>query len=517
MKRIVALTLALVMVLGLCAACGKQDEQQTDENFESYAGAAGTSADNINKSQVVKLLYSDEVSDWNPLHPSAAGTYANWIDTLVEYDNYGMCQPCLAESWTKSEDGTVWTFKIREGVQWQRYDGSDYGAETVAEDWVTSVKWILDPANTSRSADKLFDIVGAEDYYMAKERGENPDFETVGFKAISKYVDAKTVVVTNVFRDQLDRYGEVTHTLENIRIGVSNSKNAVLCLNADDSISGSLAGMVDNPLVYYGVDTPIYKSRVSELSDAPYCHNCKHEYVYDYVTYGHLGGFRCPNCGNSRPVPQISVKEVVSSDAEQSQVIIAADGVEYPTTINLPGGYNIYNACAAMACGKAMGLDLNVVSKSLSGFACGFGRMEKFDIDGVSLRMILIKNPAGCNQVLNFLTDIKEPFVFTTCLNDRTQDGKDVSWIWDVDFERLVEMENLERIFVSGVRADDMAMRFQYAGFPVEKITVIRDYGELTKACIATGKPVFIMPTYTAMLDLRGTISKNYGFKAFWE
>ena len=341
--------------------------------------------------------------------------------------------------------------------------------------------------------------------------------DEAAFKAISKYVDAKTVVVTNVFRDQLDRYGEVTHTLENIRIGVSNSKNAVLCLNADDSISGSLAGMVDNPVVYYGVDTPIYKSRVSELSDAPYCHNCKHEYVYDYVTYGHLGGFRCPNCGNSRPVPQISVKEVVSSDAEQSQVIIAADGVEYPTTINLPGGYNIYNACAAMACGKAMGLDLNVVSKSLSGFACGFGRMEKFDIDGVSLRMILIKNPAGCNQVLNFLTDIKEPFVFTTCLNDRTQDGKDVSWIWDVDFERLVEMENLERIFVSGVRADDMAMRFQYAGFPVEKITVIRDYGELTKACIATGKPVFIMPTYTAMLDLRGTISKNYGFKAFWE
>lgn len=187
MKRIVALTLALVMVLGLCAACGKQDEQQTDENFESYAGAAGTSADNINKSQVVKLLYSDEVSDWNPLHPSGAGTYANWIDTLVEYDNYGLCQPCLAESWTKSEDGTVWTFKIREGVQWQRYDGSDYGAETVAEDWITSVKWILDPANTARSADKLFDVVGAEDYYMAKERGENPDFETVGFKAISKY------------------------------------------------------------------------------------------------------------------------------------------------------------------------------------------------------------------------------------------------------------------------------------------------------------------------------------------
>ena len=342
--------------------------------------------------------------------------------------------------------------------------------------------------------------------------------DEAAFKAISKYVKVKAVVVTNVFRDQLDRYGEVTHTLENIRIGISNCKDAVLCLNADDSLSGSLAGMVDNPVLYYGVDTPIYKTRVAELSDAPYCIHCKHEYVYDYVTYGHLGGFRCPNCGSCRPTPQVSVKEVLSSDAEQSKVVFAEDGVEYPATINLPGGYNIYNACAAMTAAKVLGLDPQVAVRSLSAFACGFGRMEKFEIDGASLRMILIKNPAGCNQVLNFLTDMTEPFVFVACLNDRANDGKDVSWIWDVDFERLVEMgETLDQVFVSGIRADDMAMRFRYAGLPLEKIHVYRDYSELTKACIAAGKPVFIMPTYTAMLDLRTTISKNYGFKAFWE
>lgn len=341
--------------------------------------------------------------------------------------------------------------------------------------------------------------------------------DEAAFKAISKYVNAKAVVVTNVFRDQLDRYGEVTHTLENIRIGISNCKDAVLCLNADDSISGSLAQMVDNPVVYYGVDTPIYQSRVTELSDAPYCHVCKHEYVYDYVTYGHLGGFRCPHCGACRPLPQVSVSRVLRSDADGSSVVISAQGQEYPTEINLPGGYNIYNACAAMACGQVLGLDMNVVSKSLSRFACGFGRMEKFEIEGASLRMILIKNPAGCNQVLNFLTDLTEPMVFAACLNDRAQDGKDVSWIWDVDFERLTQMPNLEQIFVSGVRADELAMRFQYAGFPQEKIHVIRDYGQLVRACIDSGRPAFLMPTYTAMLDLRGTISKQYGFKAFWE
>ena len=326
------------------------------------------------------------------------------------------------------------------------------------------------------------------------------------------------MVVTNVFSDQLDRYGEIGLTVENIRIGISHCKNAVLCLNADDSLSGSLAEGLENPVVFYGVDGPIYKSRVEENSDAPYCRVCRHPYTYDYVTYGHLGGYRCENCGAARPVPQVSVKEVLISDGERSEVVMTADGKDYPTTIALPGGYNIYNACSAMACGKALGLDMEVVAKALSSFSCGFGRMEKFDIDGVSLRMILIKNPAGCNQVLNFLTQIQEPFTFAVCLTDHTQDGKDVSWIWDVDMERLVAMgDTLGKVLISGSRADDMAVRFKYAGLPSEKLVVVRDYAELTRACIAEGRPCYIMPTYTAMLDLRASISKNYGFKAFWK
>ena len=341
--------------------------------------------------------------------------------------------------------------------------------------------------------------------------------DEAAFKAISRFVDARVVAVTNVFRDQLDRYGEVSHTLDNIRIGISHSKHAVLCLNADDSLSGSLGEGVDNQVLYYGVDTPIYKTRVAELSDAPYCLHCKHAYVYDYVTYGHLGGYRCPNCGYRRPTPQVSVAKVLVSDAQCSKVEFALDGKTVPATINLPGGYNIYNAATAMAVAQALELDAKRAAQSLGAFSCGFGRMERFDIRGASLRMILIKNPAGCNQVLNFLTDTAEPFVFVACLNDRAQDGKDVSWIWDVDFERLVAMEQLEKIVVSGVRADDMAMRFKYAGMPTDKIQVIRDYSQLVKSLIQEDKPVYIMPTYTAMLGLRGVISKEYGFKAFWE
>ena len=342
--------------------------------------------------------------------------------------------------------------------------------------------------------------------------------DEAAFKAIGKFVDPKAIVVTNVFRDQLDRYGEVTHTLENIRIGIENSPHAKLALNADDSLCTSLAGAVPNPVLFYGVNTPIYASRVEELSDAPYCIRCKHAYVYDYVTYGHLGKYRCPACGYSRPEPEIAVSEVAVTDAEHSEVVFDDGKKRIPATICLPGGYNIYNACAAMAAGRLLGLKEETVAASLASFSCGFGRMEKFRIHDVDVRMILIKNPAGCNQVLNYLTQLREPFTFVACLNDRAQDGVDVSWIWDVDFERLTAMgEQIASIDVSGRRAEDMAMRFKYAGFPTERLRVNKDYRSLIENAVALGKPVYVMPTYTAMLALRSTISKAYGYKEFWE
>lgn len=342
--------------------------------------------------------------------------------------------------------------------------------------------------------------------------------DEAAFKEVSTMVNAKAVVVTNIFRDQLDRYGEVTHTLDNIKIGISHSPNATLCLNADDSLVASIAGDCDNPVIFYGVNVPIYQKRVAEVSDAPYCIKCKHEYVYDYTTYGHLGGYRCPNCGYHRPEPAVAVTEVIASDAEHSEVTVAVGDQTYPATINLPGGYNIYNACGTVAAGKALHFDTETVVHSLSAFAAGFGRMEKFTIDGTDMRMILVKNPAGCNQTLNFATNTAEPAVFVVCLNDRDADGTDISWIWDVDFEQIVAMgDKLAGLFVSGVRADEMALRFKYAGIPGEKLRVIPDYEALMQACAAQDHPVYIMPTYTAMMDLRAKITKLYGIKNFWE
>ncbi len=342
--------------------------------------------------------------------------------------------------------------------------------------------------------------------------------DEAAFKAISSFVDAKAIVVTNVFRDQLDRYGEVTHTLDNIRIGISHSPNAVLCLNADDSLVASLADELPNRVIFYGVNVPVYADRVAEVSDAPYCIRCKSEYVYDHITYGHLGSFRCPNCGYHRQTPEVAVTEVPEITAEHSRIRLRAGGSDYDVLVNLPGGYNIYNACAAMAMGQAIGLDPAVTAAALEHFSCGFGRMEQFEIQGHSLRMILIKNPAGCNQVLNYLTTVQEPLLFVACLNDRAQDGRDVSWIWDVEFERLAALgDRLDGLYVSGERAEDMALRFRYAGIPTEKLRVIKDYGRLMEAILAQDKPAYLMPTYTAMLELREKISKTYGFKDFWE
>lgn len=342
--------------------------------------------------------------------------------------------------------------------------------------------------------------------------------DEAAFKTVSKYVDAKCVVVTNVFRDQLDRYGEITHTLNSILIGIKNSPNAVVCINADDSLSVSMKDEIDNKVVFYGVESEIYKNRVEEMSDAPYCIKCKTEYVYDYVTYGHLGGFRCPNCGYARPNAEVTVEKVIESTADSSTIELQFGGSTYTATINLPGGYNIYNATATAAAGYVLGLKDDIIINALNSFECGFGRMEKFTIDETDIRMILIKNPAGCNQVLNFLSNLTKPSLFIVALNDRYADGTDISWIWDVDFEKLNSIsEMLTGVWVTGIRADEMAMRFKYAGLPMEKIKVIKDYDALIKEAVAQKNPVYIMPTYTAMLDIREKFSKNYGFKEFWE
>ena len=343
--------------------------------------------------------------------------------------------------------------------------------------------------------------------------------DEAALKFISKYVDAKVIVYTNVFRDQLDRYGEITHTLNAIREGITHVPNATLCLNADCSLTASLAeDGIPNPIIRFGVNVPIYSETAHELSDAVYCIHCKTQYEYDYRTYGHLGGFRCPKCGYHRIAPEVAVTQVISTGADASDIVLDIFGHAHEVHVNLPGGYNIYNAAAAAAAAHVVGIDEKTTVSALGQFECGFGRAEQFRLGQAQARMMLVKNPAGYNQVINLISHDVGSCKLAFLLNDRFADGTDISWIWDVDFEALAAQQGrFTRIFVSGVRADDMALRLKYAGFPAERIELVRDYEKLLGEIGADAAPAFIMPTYTAMFDLRGEIGRHTDVKAFYE
>ena len=329
----------------------------------------------------------------------------------------------------------------------------------------------------------------------------------------------QVVVVTNLFRDQLDRYGEVTHTLENIRRALESVPEATMCLNADCSLCSSLALSLPNRAVYFGLEQGAVPSRAkAAISDATHCIRCKTEYEYDYVSYGHLGGFRCPNCGYARHAADYAVTELIEQRSSGSTAAVSIRGEKRIAEINLPALYNVYNAIGALAASMEMGVDEENALRALAVFKGGFGRMEAFQLGKADVRMMLIKNPAGCNQVIDFLENLRNRFVLVICLNDRGADGTDVSWIWDAEFERLNNIAGrIEKVIVSGDRAQDMRVRLKYAGIPDENITLEHDYEKIVSSLETIETDICLMPTYTATLELREVMVRHCGGKQFWE
>ena len=333
------------------------------------------------------------------------------------------------------------------------------------------------------------------------------------------YLQPKVVLVTNLFRDQLDRYGEVTHTLENIREGLKKAPDAALCLNADDSLVSSLALELPNRAVFFGIEASAAGEAAARApSDATHCIRCRAPYEYDYVTYAHLGGFRCPECGYRRHAADVAVTEIESMDGSGSRITLRVGGQDMPVAVGLGAIYNIYNAAGAVCAAQEMGIAPETAASALATFRCGFGRMETFPLGKKGARMLLVKNPAGCSLVTDFLAGLGEEMDLALLLNDNGADGTDVSWIWDADFERLASLgDRLCSVFVSGIRAEDMRVRLKYAGIEDGKITVERDCDALCERLSRSERPVFIVPTYTAMLDMRAALVRRCGGTDFWE
>lgn len=340
--------------------------------------------------------------------------------------------------------------------------------------------------------------------------------DEAAFRTVAPLVRPEVILVTNLFRDQLDRYGEITHTLSNIREGILGVPNATVCLNADCSLTASLAGDIPNQCLFYGLGEALGGGEAPAVSDASHCIRCKSEYTYQYRTYGHLGHFVCPNCGYERPATDVTVTKLLSKDTDSSTVVMEANGLSRTVRVNLPAVYNIYNAVGSAAALMAFGMDPDHAMQCAENFQCGFGRMERFDLNGTAIRMILVKNPAGCNQVIEYLNGLDADFLPVFLLNDNAADSRDISWVWDADYEKFAAAYQGE-VVVSGIRADDMALRLKYAGIPAEKLTIERDLDALLDRVSEQDKPVFIIPTYTAMLDIRTKLAHRCGSAEFWE
>ena len=336
-------------------------------------------------------------------------------------------------------------------------------------------------------------------------------------KHVLPAMQPKAFLVTNLFQDQVDRYGDVSNTLAAIRAGVAVAPDTVLVLNADDPVTATLGLDVPNPVVWYGMDapcgTPADRPGDTEIRT---CMRCGATLEYNYVNYAHLGGYRCPKCGFERQTPDVAVTSILDLGADGSRVLLRAEGKEEELYVNLPALYNISNAAGCVAASMAMGLGAAAGRAAAENFKCGFGRMEKFDV-GAGARMILIKNAAGANQVLEFLARQTAPFRVVFITNNRSADGTDMGWLDDARFALLAGMAPLQSVTCAGLCAADVKAHILNAGYDAAKLDVQTDYAALAEAVAGSDVPVFLLPSYTGMMEFRPYLAKMTGSAEFWE
>jgi UDP-N-acetylmuramyl tripeptide synthase len=327
--------------------------------------------------------------------------------------------------------------------------------------------------------------------------------------AVARAVHPRLYLLSNLFRDQLDRYGELELLADRwAELVAEEDGRARFVLNADDPLVADL-GRGREGVVYFGVsDDSQALPELQHAADSKHCRNCGHAYAYEAVYMGHMGRYACPNCGRARPEPDIAATRVRLDGMSGSQVELHTPGGDIQLNLPLPGLYNVYNAVAASAAALELGVPLADVKAALEGFGGAFGRVETIAVEGHDVSILLVKNPAGANEVLRTLTLEDGQLDLWVALNDGIADGRDVSWIWDADFELL--NGRVRRLTCSGTRAEEMALRLKYAGVDAE-IDVDRDLGRSLDSAVAAldGGPLYALPTYTALLELRDLLARR--------
>lgn len=345
------------------------------------------------------------------------------------------------------------------------------------------------------------------------------EVDEAAMPAAVSQVEPDVVVLMNLFRDQLDRYGELDHLADLWAEMVGNlPPSTVVVANADDPTIASLVADRSGSILFGLDDTSLARDKLQHATDSTTCRSCGADLEHDVVFIGHMGHWRCTNCARARSTPHVTGREVELHGLSGSTVTVDTPAGSADISLALPGVHNVYNAIAATAAAHAMGVNLVTTSAAIAATDAAFGRAERVMIDDHELTVLLAKNPAGVNENLRTLLLHPEPVHALIQLNDRTADGRDVSWIWDVDFE--VVFDHLASVTLCGDRGYDMALRFRYGGYPVDQLSVHATSAAGLDAALAKlpdSAPLFALPTYTSMLELREVLVERGVAKAFWK
>lgn len=327
-------------------------------------------------------------------------------------------------------------------------------------------------------------------------------------EASTKYIFPKIkpdyMVLTNLFRDQLDRYGEIDITMNILETMMRTVPDMKVIVNGDDALSAYLAMDCGNEYVTYGISRPVVKSAANEIREGRFCKRCGERLEYSFYHYSQLGDYHCPKCGFTRPEPDFDAYDVKVGDQLAFRVEDKHIVADYK------GFYNVYNILAAYAGVRTAGFKAEHFNDMLRKFNPENGRMEQFRIKGTSVILNLAKNPAGFNQNISAVMQDQMPKDIIIAINDNAQDGIDISWLWDVDFDLLAD-ESVKSITVSGIRCQDMRLRLKYVDIPsilesdVEK--AIRDRVE-----DGVGN-LYVLVNYTALFSTRNILKKLEGEK----
>jgi lipid II isoglutaminyl synthase (glutamine-hydrolysing) len=339
-----------------------------------------------------------------------------------------------------------------------------------------------------------------------------------------KAVQPRLVLFTNLLRDQLDRYFELDWTAHLWKEALAAlPPTSTIVLNADDPQIAYLGDGLPNPVLYYGIaDSRHSLSEIEHISDSRRCLRCGADLQYSHVFYAHFGHYSCPACGWTRPNPKLSASRIELNGIDGSHIEIVTPTGAVELELPLGGLFNAYNALAATAAANVLGVGASSVAEAASSARSAFGRLERFTVGGKNVCLALVKNPSGYNEVLRLLLADEHTNGLILALNDAGPDGRDVSWIWDVDLERC--RQQVRFVICSGRRTQDLALRLKYAELsratPAPEVLLEPDVNkafQLGLAKVPDGETLCVVPTYTAMWELRETLAKSGHLQTFWK